>query len=146
MEREELEALGIGEDAIEQIIGSENNLRSEYEERIRAIEREAEITNILRLSGARNVKAVRALLEKAEGDDYRENVKAQLEALKRDTATRFLFESGAKSFEPARSGEKLPDGVKGDYESQLAAARGRGDRIAAIKIKQRAASEGIMLM
>ncbi len=146
MKREELEALGVGEEALEAIMESEEKIRGEYEDRIKGIEREAEIADILRESGAKNVKAARALLEKTDGDDYRESVRAEIEALKKDGATRFLFESGVKAFEPARSGERLPDSVKGDYEGQLAAARSRGDRIAAIKIKQKAASEGIALM
>jgi hypothetical protein len=145
LEREELEALGLDEAAAEAVLGSEKRIRDEYEERIRGIERENEIDLLVRESGARNVKAVKSLLGETEGDDYAERVREELEKMKKSSETSFLFET-KKSFSPAAAGEKLPDSQRGEYEASLTRARNAGDRIAAIKIKQKAASEGIMLI
>lgn len=144
MEKDVLVSLGVSEEAIEAIMESESSLRGEYEARIREIEKENEIEKIVSGSGAKNVKAVRALLEGCEGDDYREKVSAQLEEMKKGRDTSFLFAS--KSFEPARSGEKIPKSEPGEYQVRLNDARNRGDRISAIKIKQEAAKNGIMLI
>lgn len=140
MTRDELTALGIGEEAIEAIIAENNAIREEYEEKLRVVKRENEIDLFLRESGARNVRAVKALLE--DGDDYKE----QIENLKRSEDTRFLFDSGKKTFTPYRSGERLPDTKMGEYEARLLAARQTGNTLEAIRIKQQAASEGIMLI
>lgn len=140
MTRDELTALGIGEEAIEAIIAENDAIREEYEEKLRVMKRENEIDLFLRESGARNLRAVKALLD--DGDDYKE----QIEKLKRSEDTRFLFDSGKKTFTPYRSGERLPDTKMGEYEARLNAARQTGNTVEAIRIKQQAASEGIMLI
>lgn len=140
MTRDELAALGIGDEAIDAIIADNDAMREEYEDKIRCIKRENEIDILLRESGARNVRAVKALLD--DGDDYKE----QIENLKRSEDTRFLFDSGKKTFTPYRSGERLPDTKMGEYEARLTAARQTGNTVEAIKIKKQAASEGIMLI
>lgn len=140
MDRDELLALGIGEEAADAIIGEREKVIDEYEKKISLMKRENEIDILLRENGARNIKAVKALLE--EGDDFAN----QIERLKNGEDTKFLFEKSRKVFEPHRSGEKLPDTEKDGYELRLAQARAAGNTIEAIRIKQQAASEGIMLI
>ncbi|MBQ8539963.1 MAG: phage scaffolding protein [Clostridia bacterium] len=141
MERDELIALGLEDAAIERILENEQQLRADYEGRIEAVKREYEVERLLSESGARNVKAVRALVT---GGDV-ESVKAEIERLKNDEETKFLFEKRG-SFHPARSPERLPDVKKNSFEERLNAARRAGNTIEAIRIKQQAASEGVMLL
>ncbi len=141
MDREELTALGLDEEAVEKIVGEQERLREEYEIRIASVEREHEIEKILVQSGARNIKAVRALV----GDGDAESVKREIDKLKNDEETRFLFEKKG-SFMPARSPERLPDTQKAGYEERLKEARRAGNTLEAIRIKQQAANEGIVLI
>ncbi len=141
MERDELIALGLEENQIEHILQAEEALRAEYDGRIEEIKRDYEVERLLSESGARNIKSVRALLT---GGDI-ETIKGEIEKLKADEETRFLFEKRG-SFSPARSPEKLPDKEKNGYMERLNAARRAGNTIEAIRIKQQAASEGIMLL
>ena len=141
MERDELIALGLEENQIEHILHQEAALRAEYDGRIEEIKRDYEVEKLLSESGARNIKSVRALLT---GSDI-ESIKGEIEKLKTDEETRFLFEKRG-SFSPARSPERLPDKEKNSYIERLNGARRAGNTIEAIRIKQQAASEGIMLL
>lgn len=133
--------MGTSEEAADTILADIENMRQEYEGRIESVKKEYEIEKLLTQSGARNLKAVRALL----GDGSVEELAGEIEALKKGEDTRFLFEKRA-SFAPARSGEKLPDAGKSSYEALLDKARKSGNTLEAIRIKQKAASEGIMLL
>lgn len=141
MDREELLALGASEDAADALLREADRIREEYEGRIAALQQESRITELIKASGARNVRAVRGLLESQDA----ESVERELETLKKGEDTSFLFERG-KSFAPSRSGERLPDTGKSSYEVRLGEARKRGDTVEAIRIKQQAASEGIVLI
>lgn len=139
MEREELLSMGVPEEAADAIIGESEKMREDYEKIIADTKKEFEIENLLMKSGARNIKAVRALIEGAE------DIEGEIEKLKNDEETRFLFEKKG-SFTPYRSPEKLPDMKKSGYETLLTEARKKGNTVDAIRIKQKAASEGIMLI
>lgn len=141
MEKEELLALGLEEDAAEKIIEEQERMREEFTGRIEEVKREYEIEKILSGCGARNIKAVRALIEGNNAEEVRE----EIEKLKHDEETKFLFEKKG-SFEPARSPERLPDTKKNSFEARLIAARRNGDTLEAIRIKQQAAAQGIMLL
>lgn len=141
MERDELLAMGIEEAAVEKIIEEEERVRADYESRINQIERNFEIDRLLESSGARNIKAVKALI----GDGDIETIRGEINRLKNDEETKFLFEKRG-SFAPKRSSERLPDVKKNDYEARLKDARKSGNTVEAIRIKQQAASEGIMLL
>ncbi len=141
MERDELLGLGVEEAVADRIIEEQEKLREEYDGRLKGVQKEFEIEKILRESGARNLKAVRALIE---GNDT-EDVMREIERLKNDEETRFLFEKKG-SFAPYRSPERLPDAKRGSFEERLNAARRLGDTLEAIRVKQQAASEGIMLI
>lgn len=141
MEREELLALGVEEEIVDRIVDEQEKMREDYESRISSVQRDYEIENLLVQSGARNTKAVRALL----GDGDVNSIREELENLKNGEDTKFLFEKKG-SFVPARSGERLPDAKKMGYEERLAEARRAGKTIEAIRIKQQAAGEGVMLI
>ena len=141
MEREELLALGVDVDAAEKILEEQERLKAEYDGRLKEVVREQEIERILEKSGARNIKAVRALIKGEEAED----VAREIEGLKNNEETRFLFEKKG-SFAPYRSPERLPDTKKSGFEERLNAARRDGNVVEAIRIKQQAASEGVMLL
>lgn len=139
MNKDEIMALGVEESVAEALWNENEAMKKEYEDKLKRVMRDNEIDIALRESGAKNIKIVRALIE--EGDDFKE----QIENLKKGEDTRFLFE-GKKSFTPYRSSERLPDMKNEDYLTQLNKARKEGNTIEAIRIKQKAAGEGIMLI
>ena len=139
MNKDELMALGLDEAAAEEVLSEREAIKTEYEKKIDSLRKENEIENLLNLSGARNKAVVRALIDE-EGD-----LKAQIEKLKTDRDTKFLFE-GEKRFSPGRSAEKLPETEKGELEARLKAAREGKNTVEAIRIKQIAAKKGIMLL
>ena len=141
MDRDELLALGIEESVADRLVEEQEKMRAEYDCKIKEVTREHEIERILRESGARNLKAVRALLE---GDEI-EDIACEVERLKKDEETRFLFEKKG-SFVPYRSPERLPDTKRSSFEERLNTARREGNTLEVIRIKQQAAGEGIMLL
>lgn len=141
MEREELEALGVEEAVIEKILEEQQRIIEEYDGRLKEVVRESKIEKILERSGARNVKAVRALIKGTEADE----VAIEIENLKNDEDTRFLFEKRG-SYAPYRSPERLPDTKKSGFEERLSVARKAGNTVEAIRIKQEAAAQGITLL
>ncbi len=139
MDKNELLELGVDEEVCDLILHDVNELKSDYEEKIADLEKENTLNIALYESGARNVKAVKALIDKT-GD-----VKEQVEKLKSEKDTSFLFDSQRKSFMPGKSSEKLPDTAKCDFEVRLSEARKKGNTVEAIRIKQQAAAEGVIL-
>lgn len=105
---------------------------------------------------AKNIKAVKALLdlEKAELDENG-NIKGLAEQLKTLTGaedTKFLFDvdtqqknNNSKGFVPGQKKDGVP-GASSEYETRLAEARKNGNTLEAIKIKQEAAAEGVVLV
>lgn len=141
MEKNELMALGADEELADVIIGEQEKMAASYEKQIEDVKREYEIEKILNMSGARNIKAVKALITGCEPED----VRSEIEKLKNDEETRFLFERKG-SFQPARGSERLPDTKRAKFEDMLKDARRKGNTVEAIRIKQLAASEGVMLI
>lgn len=140
MEREELLGLGIEEDICDKIMEEFSKIEEECERKISDVKKDSEIEIALYESGAKNIKAVRALIDK-DGD-----ISKQLEMLKKESDTSFLFESERRSFKPGMSSMKLPDTKTSDFEARLSKARKNGNTIEAIKIKKQAAQAGIMLL
>ena len=140
MNKDELVALGVEESVAQQLAEESAAMKEEYESKISALMRENEIDIALREAGARNLKAVKALL------DSDEDFKSQIEQLKANEDTKFLFDRERRSFTPYKSGEKLPSGERSEFEAKLALARQTGNTVEAIRIKQLAASRGIMLI
>ena len=141
MERDELLSLGIEEEVVDKILEDREKIIEEYDGRLKKAQKEHEIERLLTESGARNIRAVRALITSEDADGVRE----EIESLKKGEDTRFLFEKRG-SYAPYRSPERLPDTKKSGFEERLNTARKAGNTIEAIRIKQEAAAAGIMLL
>lgn len=101
---------------------------------------------------AKNKTAVKALLkdlDKAEiNDDGVKGLKEQIESLIKSQDSSFLFEVEQtpkfKGMSPGANKEGLPN--SSGFEQRLREAREKGDNLEAIKIKQEAQKEGIVLI
>lgn len=110
-------------------------------------------------SGAKNIKAVRALLEltdvKLSDDGTVKGLAEQIEKLKGDDDSKFLFKETEQTqnqqqtftgFQPGTA-TTIPNSTQAGYEARLAEARKNGNQLEVIKIKQEAfANDGIVLM
>lgn len=110
----------------------------------------------LTAAGAKNVKAVKALLDlegvKVADDGSVIGVKEQLDKLTAAEDSKFLFNAPDtqqkqqfKGFQPGSSAT-VPDSTQAGYETRLADARKNNNTLEVIKIKQEAAAEGVVLM
>lgn len=109
----------------------------------------------LALSGAKakNSKAVKAIMDlskvKIEEDGKLSGFDEQLEALRKSDGYLFDAEKPAKpqfvGFQPGVS-TGMPDAKTSGYEARLADARKNNNQLEVIKIKQEAATEGVILM
>lgn len=140
MERDELLALGLDEEAADRIVSEMENVRESYEGQLSQMKKEYEIEAALVKNGAKNIRAVRALVNENE------DILLQIESLKNSDETKFLFEAKNGSFVPHRSREKLPDKDRNEFETRLFQARSRKDTVEAIRIKQQAAAAGVVLI
>lgn len=122
-----------------------------YAADLKAVQINNAVEKELTAAGAKNLKAVKALLEgldKAELDG--ENVKGladQIKKLKEEEGTKFLFEEkpGLTGVKAGQTG-KTPDAKTAGFAARLDEARKNGNTIEAIKIKQEAAAAGVSLM
>ncbi len=122
-----------------------------YAADLKAVQINNAVEKELTAAGAKNLKAVKALLEgldKAELDG--ENVKGladQIKKLKEEEGTKFLFEEkpGFTGVKAGQSG-RTPDPKTAGFAARLDEARKNGNTLEAIKIKQEAAAEGVSLM
>ena len=120
--------------------------------------RDAAVEKALTGAGAKNLTAARALLAaflenaKVGEDGSVPGLDEELKKLSGAEETAFLF--APKDAGPSLAGAKPagggggtpPDPKRTGYEAQLADARKKGDTLAAIKLKEQAAAEGIVLM
>ncbi len=109
-------------------------------------------------SGAKNIKAVKALLELDDAqlnkDGIIEGLSEQIDKLKADESSKFLFNIEQNppnqqiftGFQPGTS-TTVPDSKQAGYEARLAEARKNNNQLEVIKIKQEAFNDdGIVLM
>lgn len=107
---------------------------------------------------AKNLKAVKALLDLSNAelleDGTIKGLADTIKGLADNSETSFLFDSGStqntqtnkiSGFKPNEKKNGLPD-VNSTYESKLAEARKNGNTLEAIQIKQEAFKEGIVLV
>lgn len=111
----------------------------------------------LTAAGAKNVKAVKALLDlegvKVGEDGSVIGVKEQIDKLTAAEDSKFLFNAADttqqkpqfKGFQPGSS-TTVPDSTQAGYEARLADARKNNNTLEVIKIKQEAAADGVVLM
>ena len=122
---------------------------------IKQIKIDAAIDKALADAKAKNIKAVKALLdlEKAElaDDGTIKGLDSQLKALAEAEDSKFMFDTtqqqnqNSRGFVPGQKKDGVP-GASSDYETRLAEARKNGNTLEAIRIKQEAASEGVVLI
>lgn len=114
------------------------------------------VEKALSVAKAKNVKAVKALLDLTDAQfDKEGNVKGlqeQIDKLAADEGTKFLFEVSTQKdqqhftgFQPGAS-TTVPNSTAAGYEARLADARKNNNQLEVIKIKQEAAAEGVVLL
>ncbi len=138
---------------ITKLQGENKAAADKYAADLKAMQINNAVDMALQASGAKNLKAVKALLdlENAELDgDTVKGLADQLKKLQENDDSKFLFgetqKPGVKGMTPTPGGGLGDNPKASEYEAKLAEARKNKDTLAAIKIKQEAAAEGIALM
>lgn len=121
------------------------------EEELRGMRMDAAIDRALEDAGVMHLKAGRSLIDRESlSFDKQGNLiglEAQIHKLTASEDTKFMFKSPESSFtgiSPEANKGGLPE-RRTTYEGRLAEARAKGDNLGAIKIKQDAYKEGIVL-
>lgn len=105
-------------------------------------------------AGAKNLRAAAAMLDLGAvcGDTAEEQIGEQVAALKAASGTAFLFESREVpevtdwyGFVPAAASDISEEGYAGGFKLRLAEAHNAADCLSAIRVKQEAASQGVIL-
>ena len=132
---------------------SNKTAAQEHEKAMKRLKRESIDNQLLTEAGAKNAKAVAALLEaldeKMDDETYKAERLKQIAAVQKDND--FLFNPKqntpqVQGASPIPSADGLPDAKRTGYESRLAEARKTNNTLAQIQIKQEAANDGIILM
>lgn len=154
----QLETLNKSSGTIEELNAKIEELKRENEEKDRLREEELKemrmdsaIDRALEEAGVMHLKAGRSLIDKDSlSFDKQGNLiglEAQIHKLTASEDTKFMFKAPESSFtgiSPEANKGGLPE-RRTTYEGRLAEARANGDNIGAIKIKQDAYKEGIVL-
>lgn len=124
---------------------------------IKQIKIDAAVDKALADAKAKNPKAVKALLDLAKAeisdDGTIKGLDAQIKTLSEAEDSKFLFDTdntqnknqNSKGFVPGQKKDGVP-GASSEYETRLAEARKNGNTLEAIKIKQEAAADGVVLL
>lgn len=125
----------------------------EHEKAMKQLKREGIDTALLNEAGAKNAKAVMALMdavdEKLDDDAYKAERLKQIEAVKKDNDYLFNAQQTTPQVQgasPIPSADGVPDVKRTGYETRLAEARKTNNTLEQIKIKEEAANEGIILL
>lgn len=126
-----------------------------HETELKQLKVETAVEQALTGAKAKNIKAVKALLDlegvKLADDGSILGLKEQIEKLTAGDDTKFLFDAADttqqtfKGFQPGNS-TTVPNSTQAGYETRLADARKNNNTLDVIKIKQEAAAEGVVLM
>ena len=152
-------SVGDSEELKKQIEQLQNDNKAKDEahaNEIKQLKIDTAIDKALADAKAKNTKAVKALLELGDDIEIGEDgtikgLDAKIKALTEAEDTKFLFDATKPTDNNSKgyvSGQKM-DGVPGassTYETRLAEARKNGNTLEVIKIKQEAASEGVVLI
>lgn len=144
---------------IQELQTANTQLTENHEKEMQQLKLDTAVEKALTDGGAKNVKAVRALLElgddmKFEKDGTVKGLADQIEKLKADEGSKFLFNEQTTTkpqptftgFQPGAS-TTVPNSTQAGYEARLAEARKNGNQLEVIKIKQEAfAADGTVLM
>ncbi len=127
--------------------------KTEFEAKLAALKLDNAVELALTGAKAKNSKAVKAMLDLSKvklGEDGKlSGLDEQLEALKKSDGYMFEVQEQQKQqftgFQPGASGV-VPSSTQAGYEARLADARKNNNQLEVIKIKQEAATEGVILM
>jgi|GEM_PF-952769 len=142
---------------IETLRAANATQKAAYESALNQLRVDSVVEKALSNAKAKNATAVKALLNlkdaKIGEDGSVEGLAEQIEKLTGAEETKFLFAAeqkpapaAFKGFQPGASADITPDPKAAGFETRLADARKNKDTIGAIKIKQEAAAEGVILM
>lgn len=152
--------VGDSEELKKQIEALQNDNKTKDEAHaaeIKQIKIDAAVDKALADAKAKNPKAVKALLDLAKAeisdDGTIKGLDAQIKALTEAEDSKFLFDTdstqnknqNSKGFVPGQKKDGVP-GASSEYETRLAEARKNGNTLEAIKIKQEAAADGVVLI
>lgn len=152
-------SVGDSEELKKQIetLQNENKTKDEaHAAEIKQIKIDAAVDKALSDAKVKNLKAVKALLDldKAElsDDGTVKGLDVQIKTLSEAEDSKFLFDvsnaqknQNSKGFVPGQKKDGVP-GASSEYETRLAEARKNGNTLEAIKIKQEAAANGVVLI
>lgn len=152
-------SVGDSEELKKQIetLQNENKTKDEaHAAEIKQIKIDAAVDKALSDAKVKNLKAVKALLnlDKAElsDDGTVKGLDVQIKTLSEAEDSKFLFDvtnsqknQNSKGFVPGQKKDGVP-GASSEYETRLAEARKNGNTLEAIKIKQEAAADGVVLI
>ena len=144
---------------IQDLQTANTQLTETHEKEMQQLKLDTAVEKALTDGGAKNVKAVKALLElgddvKFEKDGTVKGLADQIEKLKADEGSKFLFNEQTETkpqqtftgFQPGAS-TTVPNSTQAGYEARLAEARKNGNQLEVIKIKQEAFdADGTVLM
>lgn len=152
--------VGDSEELKKQIEALQNDNKTKDEAHaaeIKQIKIDAAVDKALADAKAKNSKAVKALLDLAKAeisdDGTIKGLDAQIKTLSEAEDSKFLFDTdntqnknqNSKGFVPGQKKDGVP-GASSEYETRLAEARKNGNTLEAIKIKQEAAADGVVLL
>ena len=137
---------------------NENKTKDEtHAAEIKQLKIDTAVDKALAEAKAKNPKAVKALLDLAKAeisdDGTIKGLDAQIKTLSEAEDSKFLFDTDntqnknqkSKGFVPGQKKDGVP-GASSEYETRLAEARKNGNTLEAIKIKQEAAADGVVLL
>lgn len=158
-------AVGDSENLKKQIETLQNDNKAKedaFNAEIKKMKIDNAIDKALTEAKAKNIKAVKALLDLNNAelleDGTIKGLSESIKGLSESQDTAFLFDSGdtqstqsntqtnkTSGFKPTQAKDGLPD-VSANFETRLAEARKNGNTLEAIRIKQEASNEGIYLL
>lgn len=151
-------SVGDSDELIKQIaqLQADNKAKDEaHAKEIKQLKIDTAIDKALADAKAKNPKAVKALLELGDAeiaeDGTIKGLDAKIKALTEAEDSKFLFDvtepkgNNQKGFVPGQKKDGVP-GASSTFEARLAEARKNGNTLEAIKVKQEAAAEGVVLV
>lgn len=141
---------------IKQLQEDNKTQAASHEKELTQLKIDTAVDKALTESGAKNNKAVRALLNLDDAalldDGLVKGLSEQIDKLKADDGSKFLFSESEQpqtkftGFQPGSS-SMVPNSKQAGYEARLAEARKNGNQLEVINIKQEAfQNDGIALM
>ena len=124
--------------------------KAAHEAELKKLKVDYAVDKALTESGAKNIKAARALLSLDEAelldDGSIKGLSDQIKALTESDDSKFLFGVSSISGFSAGQGRDVPPANGSEFETRLAQARKNGDFASQVAIKREAAEQGVYLL